>query len=369
MILRTAFPTFTSAVCLAICCLLSVFTSSSLAQTKVEIKGKKFYINGKPTYPDRTWKGNSIEGLLMNARLVQGVFDDLNPETVDLWKYPDTGKWDPERNTREFVANMSEWKAHGMLSFTINLQGGSPEGYSQNQPWHNSAFTASGDLRPAYMQRLKKILDEADRLEMVPILGLFYFGQDQRLQDEEAVIRAVDNVLNWLHAQSYKHLIIEVNNECNVRYTHEILQPERIHELILRVKSNEKNGFRYLASTSYGGGFIPLPNVVKAADFILLHGNGVSDPDRIVEMVNETKSVEGYRDMPILFNEDDHFDFDKDWNNCIAAVSSYASWGFFDFRMKDEGFEQGYQSVPVDWGIRSERKTAYFNLLREITGY
>lgn len=68
-------------------------------------------------------------------------------------------------------------------------------------------------------------------------------------------------------------------------------------------------------------------------------------------------------------NEDDHFDFDKDWNNCIAAVSSDDSWGFFDFRMKDEGFEQGYQSVPVDWSIRSERKKAFFKLLREITRY
>ena len=43
-------------------------------------------------------------------------------------------KWDPERNTREFVAALPEWKRHGILAFTINLQGGSPEGYSQGQP-------------------------------------------------------------------------------------------------------------------------------------------------------------------------------------------------------------------------------------------
>jgi len=36
--------------------------------------------------------------------------------------------------------------------------------------------------------------------------------------------------------------------------------------------------------------------------------------------------------------------------------------------MKGEAFEDGYQSVPVDWGINSERKKQFFSLLKEITG-
>jgi hypothetical protein len=108
--------------------------------------------------------------------MVQGIFDDLNPETRSLWDYPD-GPWDAERNAREFVAAMPEWRDNGLLSFTINLQGGSPHGYSdgEQQPWINSAFDAAGDLRPDYMARLQLILDRADELGMAPILGLFYF--------------------------------------------------------------------------------------------------------------------------------------------------------------------------------------------------
>jgi hypothetical protein len=49
-------------------------------------------------------------------------------------------------------------------------------------------------------------------------------------------------------------------------------------------------------------------------------------------------------------------------------VSEYASWGYFDYRMKDEGFDEGYQSVPVNWGISSERKRGFFGLLAQITG-
>lgn len=352
-------------------CVFSVLIafSQTARKTVVSITSDKFLINNELTYKGRSWNGHQIEGLLMNSRMVQGVFDDLNEETVKNWAYPDTKIWDADRNTDEFVANMPIWKSYGLLSFTLNLQGGSPYGYSQSQPWINSSYTESGELRPAYFKRLERVLDKADELGMAPILGLFYFGQDENLADEAAVINAVSNVIDWLHSKDYKHVLIEVNNECNIRYDHAILQPERVHELIELVKSKEKNGFRFLVSTSYGGGTVPKENVVRASDYILLHGNGVNDPNKIIGQVEATRKVNGYRNQPIVYNEDDHFNFDQDLNNFIAAISAYASWGYFDYRMKDEGYEEGYQSVPVDWGINSERKKGFFELMKEITGY
>jgi len=337
-------------------------------RTNVSISGRAFHLNGRPTYEGRTWRGHRIEGLLMNSRMVQGIFDDLNQETVGRWAYPDTGRWDAERNTREFVAAMPAWRRHGLLAFTLNLQGGSPQGYSQSQPWHNSAFETDGTLRPDYLARLDRILDRADELGLVVILGYFYFGQDERLTDEAAVLRGTDNATRWLLDRGYRHVLVEINNECNVRYDHAILRPDRVHELITRVQQTGPPDRRLLASASYGGGTIPKPNVVRAADFLLLHGNGVSNPDRIAAMVRESRAVPGYHDQPILFNEDDHFDFDQPRNNFIAAVSEYASWGFFDYRMEGEGPEAGYQSVPVNWTISSERKRGFFGLLAEMTG-
>jgi hypothetical protein len=250
-------------------------------KTEVSIVGEAFHLNGQPTYAGRTWHGHKVEGLLLNSRMVQGIFDDLNPETASQWAYSDTGKWDAERNTREFIAAMPEWRQQGLLAITINLQGGSPQGYSKDQPWHNSAITPRGELRPDYMARLERILDKADELGMVAILGIFYFGQDQRLEDEAAVKRAVDNTVAWVLDRGYRNVLIEINNECNVRYDHAILQPTRVHELIEQVKSRSQEGRRLLVSTSYGGGTIPKENVVRAADFLLLHGNGVrTRPDR-----------------------------------------------------------------------------------------
>jgi hypothetical protein len=50
------------------------------------------------------------------------------------------------------------------------------------------------------------------------------------------------------------------------------------------------------------------------------------------------------------------------------AVKAYASWGYFDYRMRGEGYENGFQSVPVNWNISSPRKKGFFNKLKEITG-
>ena len=337
-------------------------------RTTVSIVGDQFYINGQPTFKGRTWNGHRIEGLLPNARMVQGIFDDRNPETRAQWAYPDTKVWNPDRNTDEFVAAMPTWKQHGLRAFTLNLQGGSPQGYSKDQPWHNSFFNPDGSYDPYYMRRLVRILDKADELGMVVILGYFYFGQDERLSNEAAVINAVDNITDELLEKGYQNVLVEINNECNIRYDHAILQPDRIHELIQRVKAKKLRGRRLLVSTSYGGGTIPKENVVREADFLLLHGNGVSDPDKIKEMVQKTRGVSGYRPMPIVFNEDDHFNFDKPANNFVAATSVYASWGFFDYRLKDEGFDEGYQSVPVNWQISSARKKDFFEKVKEITG-
>ena len=337
-------------------------------KTHVRIVGDQFWINDKPTYAGHIWNGKKIEGLLMNSRMVQSNFDDLNPETRQQWAYPDTQIWDAARNTREFLTAMPTWRQHGLLAITVNLQGGSPQGYSKEQPWHNSSFTESGSLRPQYMNRLAKVIDRADELGMVVIVGYFYFGQDQRLENEAAVFAATDAATQWLLDKAYTNVLVEVNNECNVKaYDHAILKEDRIHSLITRVRDLEKDNRRLLVGTSYGGGTVPLTNVVKVSDFILIHGNGVSDPNRIREMVRETRQVPGYRKMPILFNEDDHFLFDKPDNNFIAAIDEYASWGYFDFRMKDEAFVEGYQSVPVDWTINSDRKRGFFQLLQKIT--
>jgi hypothetical protein len=200
-------------------------------KTSVSIEGSAWLINGTPTYAGREFQGWKIEGLLLNSRMVNAIFDDDNKYTRFLWHYPDTGQWDAERNTFEFINAMPEYRACGLIAFTLNLQGGAPSGYywpeqfrshmvsaginipdellweglpsPESQPWHNSAFDFKGNLKPPYLDRLTKVLDRADELEMIVILGLFYQGQDERLRDEAAVCRAVDATCGWILDQGY----------------------------------------------------------------------------------------------------------------------------------------------------------------------
>ena len=83
-------------------------------QSQIQIRGSDFWINGAPTYAGRTWAGHRIERLLLNARMVQATFDDLNPDTRDRWAYPDTGRWDPERSVQEFRAMLPAYRRHGL---------------------------------------------------------------------------------------------------------------------------------------------------------------------------------------------------------------------------------------------------------------
>lgn len=342
-------------------------------KTVVSIDGDQFRINGQLTYPNRTWHGHRVEGLLMNARLVQATFNDRNPQTQALWNYPDGAAFDPDRNTREFLAMLPTWRKAGLLSFTVNLQGGSPQGYSTDQPWINSAFEPDGSLRSDDLRRMQQILDAADELGMAPILGYFYFGQEPKMHDEAAIQKATDHATDWLIEQGYTNVMVEIANECNIHYRQPIIGPSRAHELIERVQQRSTGKLatpagRLLVSISYTGQTIPTENVVAVSDFVLLHGNGVHQPHRIKEMVDKTRALGTYRNQPIVFNEDDHFDFDQPVNNMAVAIENYASWGLFDYRYDGEGFDEGYQSPPVNWTNSSLRKRGFFKLLAEITG-
>ena len=152
-------------------CVVVVLVIASIPQpqrtarkTVVSIEGREFVVNGRSTYAGRSYDGMNVQGLLFNSRMVQGIFDDRNPETRGRWNYPD-GPWDPERNTAEFLGAMADWRAHGLLGFTINLQGGMPKISTEGkQPWHNSALTVDGELKPEYLSRLDRILLRADEL-------------------------------------------------------------------------------------------------------------------------------------------------------------------------------------------------------------
>ena len=341
--------------------------------TSVAIAGNAFHINGKPTYPGRSFRGSKVEGQIFTSRMVNCIINDQNPETRGMWAWRD-GPWDPERNTSEFIAALPLYRSHGLTSIAFNVQGGSPMGYGWNQPWHTSGYTPDGRLLPDYKSRLLRVLDAVDANGMVAVLGYFYVSATPALADEAAFLRATDEITDLVCDGGYTNVLIEVANEADIsRWTAETIKPARSHELVARVQSRSKGRVktpagRLLVSTSFATP-APIPErLLQTADYVLYHGNGLATPQAVHARAKQIRATSGYRGQPLLINEDDHFDFDKPENNFLAAVEEYSGWGYFDYRQIRERFEDGYQSLPVDWGINSSRKKAFFALLAQVTG-
>ncbi len=350
--------------------------------TEVAIDGTEFLINGRATYEGVSYQGRSVEGLLLNSRMVQAIFDDDNPETRRLWAYPDSGRWDPDRNTDEFCAHLPEYRDHGLLAVTVGLQGGgsiySPEVYDH---YVNSAYRPDGSFKQPYFDRLERVLAAADECGMVVIVNYFYFKQAARLKSDAVVFDVTERVTEWLLRSGHRNILVDVANEAGDWWPVELMQPARVHELIECARGVTVGGRRLLLGSSSGGGdALPHGPWLAAEDLSMPHGNGCT-PEALAAKLRRLKEMDEYRDRPrpICVNEDSVF-----VENLEAAVGEGCSWGFYcqgygsDYQdrmnWKERGREDscpelsGYQTVPVNWGINTPIKRAFFEKVAEITG-
>ena len=303
--------------------------------TRVSIVDGQWHINGKVTYP-----GLKAEGLLMNVRMVNAVFEDANGTTR-----PEG--FDPDANADAFIAQIPDYVANGVRAFTIGLQGGMP-GYEGAV---NSAFNPDGSLRGAYLTRVRRVIDACDRNGAVVILGSYYQRQDQILKDEAAVRAGVVNVARWVRDSGFTNVVLEIANEfAHPGFDHPILKdPQGEAELIALAK---KTAPRLLVSTA-GMGSGTLPNqVAQASDFLLVHFNttALADiPARIAALKKYGK--------PIVCNEDDKLGADGA-TAAERSVAGGASWGFMHSRVN--------QYFPLQFNGTKDDRVVY-QALRRLT--
>src|SRR5262249_5984311 len=162
-------------------------------RTRVSLREARWYINDEPTN-----RGTRAEGLLMNVRMVNAVFEDRHRPDLD-----------PAAITDRFLASLPEYAAPRVNASAINLQGGMP-GYEGAL---NAAFEPDGSLREPYLARVARVIEACDRAGLVVILGCFYQRQDQVLAGEAAVRAAVVQAADWIKGRGYRNVLVEVANE------------------------------------------------------------------------------------------------------------------------------------------------------------
>jgi CubicO group peptidase (beta-lactamase class C family) len=269
-------------------------------RTKVSIAAGRWCLNGEVTY-----RGTRAEGLLMNVRMVNSVFEDR--------RKPD---FDPEANTDRFLSHLTEYAAQGVRAFTINLQGGRP----RYEGALNSAFDPDGSLRESYLARVRRVIEACDRHGLVVILGCFYQMQDQVLKDEDAVRTAVANAAGWVRQCGFQNVMLEIANEFgHSGFNHRLLRTDVGQVELIRLAKKAAPGL--LVSTSgLGDGGVP-SKVAEAADFLLIHFNDtafIDIPARIAALKKYGK--------PIICNEDDRLNEDGA-RAAELCVTHGASWG------------------------------------------
>ena len=80
-----------------------------MSQTNLSIQGKRFLINGQLTYAEIQGSRPSVHGLLMNARFIQGIFDDrAAPERFARWGH---AVWDATAQTERLVRGRDKLNA------------------------------------------------------------------------------------------------------------------------------------------------------------------------------------------------------------------------------------------------------------------
>src|SRR6185503_18177044 len=108
---------------------VALLAAAALTAARLTIDRDRWTIDGRPTYP-----GAEAEGLLLNVRMVNAVFEDPNRPDID-----------PVANTARFLAAVPDYLDYGIRAFTLSLQGGDP-GYDAAV---NSAVAPDGSLKPA----------------------------------------------------------------------------------------------------------------------------------------------------------------------------------------------------------------------------
>jgi len=348
---------------------------------------RAFYVRSGSSGWRKTYTGPPFRpqaaGKLMNLRIAQAVVHD---------EWLTEEPFDPDKHTSRVIQALDTYKSHGVLAISVSLQGANPE-YSLSgvvkrdryfhmgpgKGMHTSAFLPDGNLKPAWMARVKRLATELDTRGMILNLIYFYGYQDEILRDKTAVDKALLNATDWLIDNKLRNVIIEIANEHDGKsYDHDRYIHLEMGKLIGLVK--ERYNARKAAWTApvsastLGGKTLEVYTGVRQhADFTTIHGNHSSPEakrERVAELLRDA-TIPG----PIYMNEDNNgrdttrANLKLELDSCDAVFEAGGSWGYMPWRqlqiypfrhIAPTGSSEFTDEMPV-----SERDPRYFKAVLE----
>ncbi len=302
-----------------------------MGKTVLSIQGEDFLVNGKKTYSEIIGSKEQSHGLLMNARFIQGIFDEK--EDISRFNRFGVKKYDPDKNTDNLIASLDEWYSYGLRAFTVGLQGGGPCFTISNDTINNNPFSDDGlSIDSKYLDRLGRIIRAADEKGMVVIVSYFYHMQISRIKDATAVVNSVKTASKYLKDQKCTNVIIEIANEHNAFRSHPIAMEDEGMAVLINI-AREASGGMPVGCSLTGGRYNE--QVTRASDVILIHGNNCSR-QKFYNLIKKVREISPGK--PVVCNEDS-----QAIGNMEVSFNLHASWGYYNNMTKQE--------PPVKWGV------------------
>jgi hypothetical protein len=321
-----------------------------LGETKITIDKNDFFINGKKVYSDLKNSKKESQGLLMNARFIQGIFDDkADPTRFERFGF---GKWDADAQTDRLIAALPQWYHYGLRAFTVGIQGGGPCFTLDNKSIDNNPFGEDGlNFDPAYAERLDRLIKASDAIGMVVIVSILYGAQSRRIKDGKGIRNAVIRASRWLKDQSYSNVLIEVANEMDVNQfeNHKIVYEAEGASALVDLAKYESGGIPVGCSPKGGSRYRELAEV---SDYVILHGNECSRQS-FYNMIQEVRTW--CPDKPILCNEDS-----QAVSQLKVSEKTHTSWGYYNNLTKQE--------PPTDWSVQPGEDAFFVMRMAEMLG-
>ena len=116
-----------------------------------------------------------------------------------------------EQTTRDLIGRLPHYREHGVNTVSVFFMGsrfGDVKGYRPD-----------ASLDPVYAARMGRIIEAADNLGMVVLVGCLYWSDSRAKEDlvdtwkQEHANRAVANTVRWLRENNYRNVFVDPDNE------------------------------------------------------------------------------------------------------------------------------------------------------------
>ena len=223
----------------------------------------------------------------------------------------------------------------------------------------NSAFNADGSLRPAYLDRVARVIRAAADSGCGVILSCLYQRQhshERSLLSRDAIHAAVANTAGWITDQGFANVALEIANEfAHAGYANWpdgewLRSPEGQVELIATARKAAPN---LLVSTSGMGSGMAAALIAEAVDFLIIHFNNTANDD----IPARIEAAQAYG-KSVVCNEDDKIGA-TGAEAARLSIANGAGWGFMH--------KEKNQSAPFEFDGPEDDPDVYAMLKRLTT--